>query len=169
MSGPDFAQHEPVAAPPAIESMATGNQSAGDEPEKLSVWLRWFNACMGLGILTVFGIAISLRPSPDGMGTHQQLGLPPCTTVALFGVRWPSCGMTTSWSLFVRGDWIASVQVNAGGFLLAVIALAYLPASCYLSLRGQASRGGWLSLSLALGLVTALVVAFLQWAWRLAS
>lgn len=136
---------------------------------RLSLWLRWFNGLMGLVVLGIFAIALYLRPSPEGMGTHQQLGLPPCTTVALFGVRCPSCGMTTSWSLFVRGDWLESVQVNTGGYMLALIALAYLPASCYLCIGGRSTRGGWLSLSLAIGLALALVVALVQWGWRLAN
>lgn len=132
-------------------------------------WLRGINALAGLIVLAMFIVAASLQPAAAGMGTHQQLGLPPCTTVALFGIRCPSCGMTTSWSLFVRGSWLQSAEVNAGGFLLATIALAYLPASCYFCYSGRSSQGGWVSLALAIGLATALVVALAQWAWRLAS
>ncbi|WP_261343333.1 DUF2752 domain-containing protein [Novipirellula galeiformis] len=40
----------------------------------------------------------------------------------IFGIRCPACGMTTSWSYFTRGQWLDSVQVNSGGFLLALVA-----------------------------------------------
>ena len=35
------------------------------------------------------------------MGTHQQLGLPPCNFVTLTGYPCPACGMTTSFALLV--------------------------------------------------------------------
>jgi hypothetical protein len=78
-------------------------------------------ALAGLALLTPLAIAACLRPNPLGMGTHQQLGLPPCTFVTLFGIRCPSCGMTTSWSHFVRGQWWQALQANVGGCLLAAI------------------------------------------------
>src|SRR3954447_16098360 len=50
--------------------------------------------CLG----TVLGVACWLRPDPRGMGTHQQLGLPPCTFYLYTDVPCPSCGMTTSFT-----------------------------------------------------------------------
>lgn len=75
--------------------------------------------CLLFGLLLTAGV---LKPNSDGMGTHQQLGLPPCTMVALFGIRCPSCGMTTSWSHFMRGAFVSSWEANPGGFLLAIVA-----------------------------------------------
>jgi len=71
-------------------------------------------------------LAGTLTPSPQGSGTHRQLGLPPCSIRLAFGVRCPSCGMTTSWSHFARGNWIESVRANAGGFSLAWVAIGML-------------------------------------------
>src|SRR5947209_2100708 len=48
----------------------------------------------GTVLIGLLATAACLTPSPRGMGTHQQLGLPPCTVVQWFGVRCPSCGMT---------------------------------------------------------------------------
>jgi hypothetical protein len=88
--------------------------------------LRWLDRIVlttaGLTMLALLATAARLTPSPRGMGTHQQLGLPPCTVVGLFGVRCPSCGMTTAWSHMTRGNLLAAVRVNAGGALLAVLA-----------------------------------------------
>jgi hypothetical protein len=133
----------------------------------LSWWVRAMNAAAGLSVLVMLMLAMRLQPNPTGLGTHQQLGFPPCTMIVLFNLPCPSCGMTTSWALFVRGAWGASVTTNAGGFLLAIIALAYLPASCYFCFIGRASRRGWYSFSLALALLVALAVAFGQWGWRM--
>ena len=88
---------------------------------KLDTRQRLHSALMGgllFGLLILAGI---LRPDSSGMGTHQQLGLPPCTTVMLFGIPCPTCGMTTSWSHFTRGEWIASWSANPGGFCLAIV------------------------------------------------
>jgi hypothetical protein len=69
--------------------------------------------------VSLFAVASHLEPSSTGLGTHQQLGLPPCSFRLLLGIRCPGCGMTTSWAYFVRGQWLASMTVSLGGFLLA--------------------------------------------------
>lgn len=118
-------------------------------------------------VLALFVIAGMLQPSPQGYGTHQQLGLPPCSSVALFGARCPACGMTTAWSYALRGEWPNAWQANAGGLMLVLIALVYIPTICYYVARGYWSRHGWLSFSLALSLGAALLVATGQWLTRL--
>ncbi len=75
--------------------------------------------------ITLLLVASRLVPSSAGLGTHQQLGLPPCSMRVIFGLRCPSCGMTTSWAYFMNGLWSESFQVNSGGFLLAIYSLAF--------------------------------------------
>lgn len=118
-------------------------------------------------VLALFAVARALDPSPVGYGTHQQLGLPPCTSVAIFGIRCPACGMTTSWSFAMRGQWSRAVQANVGGSALVVIALAYMPVICYYVARGHWSRRGWLSFSLALSIGAAMLLAAGQWLTRI--
>lgn len=81
----------------------------------------------GLFLVAGFGLAAHLDPDPRGFGTHQRLGLPPCTTRALFGVPCPSCGMTTSFANFVRGRLLQAAQANASGLLLATVCAVQLP------------------------------------------
>ena len=72
---------------------------------------------------TLLAVAFCLNPDPRGMGTHEQLGLPPCTFAKLCGFRCPSCGMTTSWSYLTHGRIREAIQSSASGSLLACLAL----------------------------------------------
>lgn len=132
-------------------------------PAQLPPSLRWACIASGLALLALLAVARNLTPSPSGQGTHQQLGLPACTTMVLWDLPCPACGMTTSWAWATRGQFILAAQSNSGGLLLAIIAMAYIPASCYFSLHGMASRGQWFSSVLATSLVTAIAVTVLHW------
>ncbi len=120
-----------------------------------------------LVLLSLLATARRLEPAEQGYGTHQQLGLPPCVSQALWGVPCPACGMTTSWALATRGQWTLAVQANAGGFLLALIALAVILISCYWLAIGKAFPGDRASLILGVSILVALAVATAQWSWRL--
>jgi hypothetical protein len=89
------------------------------------------------------GLAISMAPespyefdrhapadtrTPRKMETHRQLGLPPCSfKTATGGMPCPSCGMTTSFALLVRGDVYNSLRANCAGTLLATLCLLAIP------------------------------------------
>jgi hypothetical protein len=89
---------------------------------------------MPLGLLVT---AACLPPSPKGLGTHQQLGLPQCSMRAIAGIRCPSCGMTTSWSHMGRGHLLQSFACNSGGALLALATLIGGPWALVSGLRGR--------------------------------
>ena len=130
---------------------------------------RWLRACCALvavGLTATLITARVLQPSPNGIGTHQQLGLPPCTSIVLWDVPCPACGMTTSWSYMVRGQVFEAFHANAGGALLSIIALACIPATCYFSFAGHASKRERFSLYLAAALLIAITVAIAQWYFR---
>jgi hypothetical protein len=84
-----------------------------------------------VGLFLVFAIALKLDPYRDGTvwrtATHTQLGLPPCQFLMLTGLPCPSCGMTTSFALLVRGDAVSALRANSVGVLLAVFCLALIP------------------------------------------
>jgi hypothetical protein len=109
----------------------------------LSVWVRGTLLGIALGWAVVFGVAAWLHPyGADGqalrMETHRQLGLPPCTFYTMTG-GWPcpSCGMTTSFALFVHGDVWNSLRANAVGTLLAAFGLLLIPWSVVCALHGR--------------------------------
>ena len=120
-------------------------------------------AAVPLGLLVVAGM---LEPNTDGLGTHQQLGLPPCSMRLMLGVRCPSCGMTTSWSHFMRGQWGHSWSANPGGFLLALYSVAFGAVSGVVVLRGRLPSSS-LQRAFAVALVAIALVAVVQWLLRL--
>jgi hypothetical protein len=113
--------------------------------------------------------AALLEPSAAGMGTHRQLGLPPCTMVVLVGIRCPACGMTTSWARMVRGNVVGSARANSGGAMLALAALAGGP---WLLASGLAGRWVWglPRENIVLGIGLAIVaVTLVDWCLRLSG
>jgi hypothetical protein len=118
-------------------------------------------------MLALLAIAVYLRPSERGYGTHQQLGLPPCSFRQLFGSRCPSCGMTTAWSNTVRGQLIEAVRANSAGTALCVAALICTPV-----LLASGIRGRWVvtppnERTLALAATFFVVITLVDWAIRL--
>lgn len=122
-----------------------------------------------LGLIAGFWLAFTLEPDPRGYGTHQRLGLPPCSFQTLFGLKCPSCGSTTSFAHFVRGQWTASFQANPAAFGLALVCTAFVPWGAWSAWIGRtwrldepATAGVWL-------LCSTVVVSLVQWAIRLAT
>jgi len=105
--------------------------------EKLPWYLRTVLAIAGAGAVLLLVTAALLRPSPQGYGTHQQLGLPPCSFTQWFGKRCPSCGMTTSWACLTKGRVIEALRANAGGALLALTAAVVGPWALISGLWGR--------------------------------
>lgn len=119
------------------------------------------------GLFGLLGIAAWLSPDPSGMGTHQQLSLPPCAFTVLFDIPCPSCGMTTSWSHLVRGQLISAFQANAGGALLGMLSVGSAPWMLWVSVRGRFPEIPVSDVHMALALLVIIVVTFADWGWRL--
>ena len=116
--------------------------------------------------LSALCLARNLQPSSSGLGTHQQLGLPPCSMRLMFGIRCPGCGMTTSWAHFTRGDWRASITTSVGGFLFALFAIWIAFLGTRTALTAQAPGPG-IQIAIASTAAGIFAVALLQWAYRL--
>ena len=123
-SKPDQAADEPGQTEPLQASEVHAASLVEKHAGRFASPLRLAAFIVALTPLTLLGVARCLQPSPQGLGTHHQLGLPPCSMRVLLGIRCPGCGMTTSWAHFTRGQWGQSIRVNPGGFLLALFSLA---------------------------------------------
>ena len=83
----------------------------GDAP-RVGMGGRFVAMLIAATCLAVLIVATRLSPSPDGMGTHRALGFPGCQFLEHTGLPCPSCGMTTSFSWFVRGNVMASFSLR---------------------------------------------------------
>jgi hypothetical protein len=125
-----------------------------------AVWAGVWAAC------TVVGATI-LRPSPAGHGTHTQLGLPPCPSILLFGRPCLGCGLTTSWTRLLHGDWGGAFAAHP----LGPVAYAAFTLSALACLYGFFARVRVDPNAPALNrLLVAFIVVFAAFgAWRFAS
>jgi hypothetical protein len=103
-----------------------------DEPRRIHRWIRIILVVLTVPWLLVFFVATQISPyTEDGdarvMGTHMQLGLPDCNFKQLTTIPCPSCGMTTSFCLLIRGDVPNSLMANYAGTFLASFGLLFIP------------------------------------------
>lgn len=114
-------------------------------------------------------IARLLRPSVDGVGTHRQLGLPPCAFLHFTSVPCPSCGLTTSVAHAARLHFYESVITQPFGLVVFISAVLGIPLSIYFIYR----RVPWSNLNRLRGrnLVIYLMIALfiLSWLYKIAA
>lgn len=145
----------------------TPKQWLGPRSGEFGRFERWLMVVAAIGLLGLLGVTRLLTPNESGVGTHRALGLPPCGSIAMWGIPCPSCGMTTSWAWFVRGNFPRSWAANPGGFLLAIFVVLM---AIWLGISGVLNR--WWPvrcepfLVLSLGAIV-LVVTLTQWIGRL--
>jgi Protein of unknown function (DUF2752) len=116
-----------------------------------------------LGSVALLGTAARLTPPAAGLGAHTQLGLSPCSFPMLFGIPCPTCGMTTSFAHFVRGNLITSFHTQPAGMLLAFSTLLLGMASIAVLLTGRMIELNWYRIPP--GRVAILLVAILLFGW----
>ena len=97
------------------------NENLDDSDYPVHRFGRWLLIVWSLFLVSGFALAVSLEPDPRGFGTHQRLGLPPCTFRSMFNISCPSCGMTSSFANFVRGRFRQAAEANSAGVVLAII------------------------------------------------
>ena len=88
-------------------------------------------------LLSLVALSGVVTPDSRGFGTHEKLGLPPCTFRQLTGYRCPSCGMTTSWAHLMRGRVVQALRDNVGGALLGLVTVVLAPWSLISGWRGR--------------------------------
>ncbi len=86
--------------------------------------------------ITAITLARLLEPSPDGVGTHEQIGLPPCPFFHFTGIPCPSCGLTTSFAHAARLHFYSSFIVQPFGLIAFCLVILSTPLSIYLARKG---------------------------------
>ena len=118
---------------------------------------------VALGILAT---ALWLDAAPTGLGTHQQLGLPPCGFLASTRLPCATCGMTTAFTHAVHGRLFTSLITQPAGMVMAMLTAIVAIISLWALVVG-ASLGPivqWLWRPITLWLFAALVIG--SWAYK---
>ena len=84
----------------------------------------------------LLGLAACLQPESQGIGTHQQLGLPQCGWILAVNIPCPTCGMTTAWSHAVRGELPSAFLAQPMGMLLAISTVVIASGALFSVLTG---------------------------------
>lgn len=105
------------------------------DKQKFSLADRTGYLAVAFGSALILVIARLLHPSPGGLGTHEQLGLPPCPFLLLTGIPCPSCGLTTSFALAARFELLSAFATQPFGLIAFCLTLLALPLSIFLLRR----------------------------------
>ena len=98
-------------------------------------WLALGAAAAALvGLLALFALA---TPAPEGYGTHEQFGLPPCSSMKYLGIPCPGCGVTTSVVLTLHGQVAQAFWTQPFGLVVALGAVLWIPWAAVGHLRGR--------------------------------
>lgn len=118
------------------------------------------------GCLTVLVIGASLRPSENGHGTHEALGLPACGWAQAFDAPCATCGMTTAVTQASHGDFLGAFLTQPAGTLIALGAAAAFWICLHSALTGSRAVRTLAGLTTPRGLITIGVAVGLAWAYK---
>lgn len=122
-----------------------------------------FAACS----MTLLVIAARLHPDPAGVGTHHQLGLPPCGLLMVTGIPCMTCGMTTSYAELAHGHLIRSLIAQPAGTVLALLTAATFWIGSYIAVTGRPSARVLNSVPWARMLLTLLAIVLVAWVYKI--
>lgn len=85
------------------------------------VWLLLMAGCVAL-----VGTGVRLHADARGLGTHEQLGFPPCGFYLSTGVPCPTCGATTAFVWTIHGHLWMGLKTQPFGAIVALGTVALL-------------------------------------------
>lgn len=119
-----------------------------------------------LAVVVLFAaLLVFTEPDARGHGTHEQLGLAPCSWPILYDRPCPTCGVTTSVAWLAHGRPLRAFWVQPFGFAIGVSLLLWAFAASRALLRRESLLArvarwplGWLLVGAGLLLLAA-------WGW----
>ena len=121
----------------------------------------------GLMVLVGSGAILALsawfKPVGSGVGTHEQLDLPPCSFLERTGYPCPTCGLTTSVSAMAHGEIFLALKSHPFGVVIFVATMILAAAGAIELLTGRKAmsklgKPAWWALGSILGLFLGWVV-----------
>ena len=128
---------------------------------------RIFLGVISLLCLVLISIGLILKLDPSGLGTHTQLGLPPCEFLLSTGKPCITCGATTAFVLCAHGRIFEGFKTHPFGAFV-FFACIFIAFSCIKALV----TGNSLLLKVAIlpwGSIIIFIIAFalLSWIYKL--
>ena len=139
----------------------------GDAKQRLGPGLRLLAFLIALGCLAALAMAAYLQPSPAGVGSHRTLGLASCQFLGNTGLPCPSCGMTTSFTWFVRGNVLASAYVQPMGAVVALATACCAWGGFYIAATGRPVYRLLRLVPARYYLLPLLALGMLAWGWKI--
>jgi hypothetical protein len=135
--------------------------------QRLSIVQRLIALAVSLACLAVLITAVTVRPDAGGTATHRQLGLAECQLLRTSNLPCPSCGMTTSFAWFVRGNLPASLYVQPMGTFLAACAAITFWAALYIAATGKPVYRLMHGLPATYYVLVPVGIAIGAWGWKI--
>lgn len=136
-------------------------------PQRLALSGRVTALLIALCCLAPLAVGAWLTPDPAGSGSHTRLGLASCRMMDVANFPCPSCGMTTSFTWFARGNVLASFYVQPMGMLLALAAAVVFWAGLYIAITGKPLHRLLRPVPGYLWVVVPFTLAVLAWGWKI--
>lgn len=118
-------------------SIADSDRSPLRAPSRATGKDRLAAGAVAAGCLALLSVAAWLTPAAAGFGTHEQLGMLPCTWATVLGKPCPTCGMTTSFAYAANGDMLGAFTAQPFGALLALLAAMTFWGSLHVAITGS--------------------------------
>lgn len=155
----------------ALTEPSRQGPSALPKPSGTSIptFERAISALFAVAILVVLVVASTLEASPDGHGTHTQLGLDECGFVAAFGKPCATCGMTTAFAHAADFSLLRSVMAQPAGAVFAISSSVAFWILVYVAGTGS-SAGRMIAYALGRKLLwTGLILLGLAWLYKVVA
>ena len=122
---------------------------------------------LGTGCLAVMVLAAWLDPSPEGHGTHTQIGLNECTWVMLFDTPCMTCGMTTAYAHAADAEFGASFTTQPMGMVLSVATAATFWLTLLVAATGSTLGRSFARMLTSRVLIVLLLMGAAAWAYKI--
>ena len=120
------------------------------------------------GCTALLSAAAWLTPDGSGMGSHEQLGYPPCTMLTLTGYPCPTCGMSTAFAHAVRGELLSAFHAQPAGLVLALAAIVAACMSLGVVVTGKVWAVNWYRVSPTRVTLAVILLVVAGWVYKLA-
>lgn len=129
---------------------------------------RVLAGAIAVACAAVLVTASQLSADGQGHGTHEQLGLPPCSWAQAFNAPCMTCGMTTAFTHAAHGDLLASLVTQPMGMLLSIATAAGFWVALLTAATGSRLGERMLGLVNGRSLIALATLAAAAWLYKIA-